>query len=382
MSLYLNKSRSEILRTALKKVENNTDLTSIGPGSVLRAMVEAITSEIGDMFSVMDFNISQSVLSTAQGRALDLIGALYGVTRREIGNAGGVESTVGSFMFYMNSVSVSDVTIPKGTKVYTASSDFLSEQFTYETTQTVTIPAGQLYAYAGIKPKFSDSAYTAGTNSLTVHDFTSGGGETVLCRNPKPIPPQVGYELDDDYRTRIVKNIRVTASGTAEAVRFKALSYEGVRDARVEQQPYGMGSFRLLIIPEVSTAGGALLRRITPEIQKVAPVGSVMYLQLPDTLPFDVHMNLTISNKLTTNQKERIRARAKTAVQRYLNNLLPGSPIVYNRLVSLIFGASSEILDVQVTSFAANGTEVARKNYTPKSEQQIVPAGISITTSV
>jgi uncharacterized phage protein gp47/JayE len=348
----------------------------------LRAILEAVTTEIGDMFNVMDFNISQSVLSTAQGRALDLIGGLYGTARREISGAGGIESTVGAFMFYINSPHGSNITIPKGTRVLTGSSDLLSETFTYETTQDATILAGQLYAYAGIKPKFSDSVFTAGSGSLTVHDYIPGGGVTLLCRNIKPIPPQIGYELDSDYRTRIIKSIRVTASGTAEAVRFKALSFEGVRDARIEQQPYGMGSFRLLITPEVPTAGGGLVRRITPEIKEVAPIGSVMYIQLPESLPFDVSVNLTISNKVTQQNKERIRARTKTIIQRYLNNLLPGAPIVYNRLVSSIFTASSEILDVQITSFSANGTEVGRRNYTPMNNQQIVPAGISITTSV
>ena len=382
MTLYLGKSRAEILRNAIQKIETKTTLTSVGPGSVLRAIIESITSEIGDMFTVMDFNISQSVLSTAQGRALDMIGALYGVSRREISTSDGIDSTVGAFMFYINSPFGSDLIIPKGTRVYTATDSLIGEQFTYETTADAIIPAGQLYAYTGIKPRFNDSAFTAGAGTLTVHDYVPSEAVVVLCRNPKPIAPQLGYELDNDYRTRIIKNIRVTASGTAEAIRFKALSYEGVRDARIEGQKYGMGSFNLLITPENSTAGGQLLRRITPEIQKVIPAGSVMYLQLPDTLPFDVSVNLTISNNVSTQNKESIRARAKTAIQRYMNNLLPGSPIVYNRLVSLIFSASSEILDVQVTSFAANGTEVARKNYNPKTEQQIVPAGISVTTSL
>jgi hypothetical protein len=381
MALYLRKKRSDILRDALRKVEKNSNLTATGPGSVLRALIEGVTSEIGDLFDAMDFNLSQSVLSTAQGRALDLMGSLYNVRRRELSQTSTLTSTVGAFYFYIESAYVSDIIIPVDTTVYTSTDDFIGRQFTYKTTESITIPAGQTYAYVGIRPKFTDSVFTAGASTLVVHDFVGPVGVSIQCRNAKPIPPQMGFELDNDYRLRIIKSIRVTASGTPEAIRFKALSYEGVRDARVVQHPYGLGSFKLLIVPEKVTNGAAVVRSMVSEIREMSPAGSVMFLSLPDSLPFDMSTNLTVSNSVNASTKERIRARSKTIIERYLNNLLPGDTIVYNRLVSLIFASSSEILDVQVTSFAANGTEVIRKNYTPNYDQQIVPAGITVTTS-
>jgi len=381
MALYLKKQRSEILREALEKVSKNSNLTATGPGSIMRALIESVTTEIGDLFDAMDFNIAQSVLTTANGRALDKIGALYNVRRRELSNVTAITATVGSFYFYIDSPYISDIVIPQGTIVYTATDDFIGRQFTYQTTEATTIPAGQTYAYVGIRPKFTDSVFTAGAGTLTVHNFVAPAGVSLLCNNAKAIPSQIGYELDDDYRLRITKGIRVTSAGTPEAIRFKALSYEGVRDARVIQNPYGLGSFKLLIVPENISNGSILVRRIMNEVKAVAPAGSTMFLALPESLPFDVSVNLTISGNTTQPTRERIRSRVKSIIQRYLNNLLPGDTVVYNRMTSLIFAASTEILDVQVTTYAANGTELVRKNYTPDIDQQIVPAGITVTTS-
>jgi uncharacterized phage protein gp47/JayE len=382
VTLYLSKSHGDILRSALRKVEKQSDLTATGPGSILRSIIESVTSEIGDMFTAMDFNLSQTVVSTAQGRALDLLGALYGVTRRELSQITTINSTIAAFYFYLETPYGSNIVIPAGTRVFTATDDLIGRQFTYETTESVTIPAGQLYAYSGIRPKFTDSVFTAGAGSLSIHDFVSPPNATVFCRNAKPIPPQLGFESDDDYRLRIIKNIRVTASGTAEAVRFTALSFSGVRDARIVQQPYGMGSFQVVLVPENAIAGPTLARRVLPALNAVSPVGTSMFIKLPETLPFDISVNLTLSNDISSETKERIRARARTMIQRYLGNLLPGDPIVYNRMVSLIYGAATQVLDVQITSFAANGTEVLRRNYTPKYDQQIIPAGISVTTTI
>lgn len=380
MTLHLSKHRSEILREAIRKVEARTDLTATGPGSILRALIEAITSEIGDLYDAMDFNISQATLGEASGRALDLIGSLYGLERRKLSDLAATSQASGAFYFYLTSPYGSDITIPAGTRVYSSANGFVGRQFSFETTQDVTIPAGQLYAYAGIKPKFADSAYTAGIGTLTSHDFVAPVGATVLCKNVKPIAPQIGYELDEDFRTRIIKSIRVSSSGTAEAVRFKALSFNGVRDARIINNKFGLGSFKLLIIPENPLYGQQLVRRIVGEIEKVAPVGVTMLVGLPDTLPIDVSMKLILKDGLQDSMKKVIVARVENIVTRYLNDLLPGRPIVYNRMVSLALSASSDILDVQVTTFAANGVELARKNFTPKEEELITPASINVST--
>jgi uncharacterized phage protein gp47/JayE len=382
MALYVSKTKTEILRTAIQKVENTTTLTSVGPGSILRAIMESITTEIGDMFNIMDFNIAQSTLSAAQGRALDVIGNLYAVPRRTLSAASQTESLTGSFLFFVSSPVATDIVIPKGTSIYTNKADYIGEQFTYQTTSDVTILTGQTYTYASIKPSFNDSIYTAGANTLTGHNFVSPQGYNIQCNNPKPIAPTLGYEQDEDYRSRIIKNIRVTSAGTGEAIRFKALSYEGVREARIESAVYGMGTFKLFVVPEISVSGPALVEAMRSGINSVAPIGSTMFVELPETVPFTVNANITMSNDISTAAKAAIRGRVRIIIERYINSLLPGSTVVYNRMVSLIYGASAAILDVQITSFSANGTEVSRNNYTPRRNQQLVPSAISVTNSI
>jgi len=379
MALYLSRDRNEVLRSAIQKVENRSTLNSVGTGSVLRAIIESITSEIGNMYDAMDFNISQSVVSTAMGRSLDVIGELYGVIRKQITNTNLLSDSDSAFYFYLTSPYGSDITIPSGTQVYTGTSGLIGSTFKYETTKDITIPAGELYAYVGIRPLFSDSTFTAGVGTLILHDFVPPVGATLNCTNNRTIAAKIGYESDSNYRLRILKAVRVANSGTVDAVRFKALSYDGVRDVRVVQRPFGMGSFQLIIIPEISSQGSAIITQIMPEVRKVVPVGATMLMKLPTTVSLDLAVQLVMSTTLSQQAKASIAVKVKTIVDTYLNNLLPGDILVYNNLIALIGGASNHIIDFQITSFAVNGTEMSRKNYAPKIDQQIVPGLIKIS---
>ena len=379
MALYLSRNRNEILRNAIQKVENKSSLNSVGTGSILRAIIESITSEIGNMYDAMDFNISQSVISTAMGMSLDVIGELYGVTRKQITNTNLISDADSAFFFYLESPYGSDIIIPLGTQVYSGTGGLIGSTFRYETTKDATIPAGELYAYVGIRPLFSDSTFTAGARTLVMHNFIPPTGAVLRCKNNRTIAAKMGYESDSNYRLRILKAARVANSGTVEAVRFKALSYEGVRDVRVIQKPYGMGSFQLIVIPEVTSQGTAIINKILPEVQKVVPVGTTMLMKLPSTIPLDLTVQLVVSTSLTQTAKASIAAKARAIVNRYLNNLSPGDILVYNNLIALVGGASSHITDLQITSFAINGTEMGRKNYAPKIDKQIVPGSIKIS---
>src|SRR5688572_9024934 len=102
MPAYLIKNKDEILRSALQKLSEKTQITATSPGSVARAMAEVIIEEIGDLYSVLDFNMASSFVSTAQGRALDQLGLLYNVTRKTLADVAAIDKSLGSFYFYLD----------------------------------------------------------------------------------------------------------------------------------------------------------------------------------------------------------------------------------------------------------------------------------------
>lgn len=382
MPAYIKKNKTEILREALNKLRNQTSITATGAGSVARALTEVVTSELGDMYDILDFNIGQTLVTTATGSALDSLGDLYGLRRNTVNELAIIDKALGSFQFYLSTSIGTDFTIPRGTNIYTSVNSFIGRTFNYSTTDDVVIPAGRVRAYASIKPNFIDSVYTAGVNTLTVHDMTSPIGATLFCTNPKSIAPQPGLETDENYRLRIIKAIRVASSGTIEAVRFAGLAVQGVRDIKIRQAPYGMGSFEAIIVPEVSnTSTNTILNNAQSAMDAVRPVGVRMYIKSPVRIPVSIEVQLVAPAANISSVQSSVPNRANVGIRRYISSLLPGDTLVYNRLIQIILDSSELVRDVVVKSFQVGGTEVLRRNYQPADDEQLIIGDIIVTVA-
>ncbi len=379
MPAYLKKTTSEILSQALQKIQNDTNITFVGPGSVARALAEAITGEIADLYDLMDFNTSQTVISTATGSALDMLGKLYDTPRKLISDVAAVDKRMGSFIFFLSVPHSADITIPEGTNVYTDKTTYMGRRFSFTTTDAVTIPRGRTRAYASIKPNFIDSVYTAGANTLTLNDFVSPANATVYCTNPKPIASSNMYETDEQYRVRLIKSIRVAVGGTMEAVRFAALNISGVRDVKIRQAPYGLGSFEAIIIPERNETTTAVMNAASEAMTNRKALGVRMFVKPPVYVPLDLTLDIISPGAVMFQTREEVVRRASVAIARYITNLLPGGELVYNQLMQLIMDSSELISDVNVRNIRVKGQEILRRNYRPADDEQIIQGQISVT---
>lgn len=377
MALFIRKQKADILREALRKLETKSPISAVSPGSVARAFTEAITTELGDYYDAMDFQVAQTVITSASGSALDSIGNLYNTKRRTTTEITTIDRRLGSFYFYLDTAHSNPITIPVGTQVYTSTDSFVGRQLRYTVTDEVTIPIGSTRAFASIKPDFSDAIFTAAPGTLVVHSFASPPGAVVRCTNPKAIAPQEGYESDENYRVRIIKSVRVAAGGTYDAVRFAALGIVGVRDVRIQENIYGLGSFRVMITPEDYTFTATTAEKMRESLNRVRPLGTRMFIAQPDLIPVDITVTVMLKGSSRTNSEVIIRT-VNIAAKRYLNSLLAGDTLVYNRLIQYILDANSDIQDVQFTKYAPNGREALRKNYTPKEDQMLVPGAIGV----
>lgn len=378
MPAFLAKNPQDILRHALQKLASTTPLTAVAPGSIVRALAEAFTNELGDLYALVDFNTSMAFLSTAQGRALDLIGGLYNVERKTLTQIATIDQTVGSFYFYIDSPYHTDIVVPAGTQVSTATEGYIGSQYVYQTTEVGRISAGRTRVYVGIRPAFSDSVFTAGANTLTRHTFPSPVGTTVKSTNPKPIQAQVGYETDDSYRARIAKSVRVSAGGTEEALRFAALAVAGVRDVRIRTAPYGLGSFEAVVTPENVSLADTILIGAASAMGAIRPVGTRMFVKVPTAIPVEINATVVLRD-VSGLDRPAIARRVEIGALRYLNSLLAGSPLIYNQLLQAMLEASEFAVDVVVTSFRIDAAEALRRNVTVKEDEQLVPGAIRVS---
>lgn len=77
----MRKSKDEILKDLLSRLQAKTEITNVDPGTVARTFIEILTEEFNELYSQLDFAMTMSYVSTAVGRYLDLIGSLLNCKR-------------------------------------------------------------------------------------------------------------------------------------------------------------------------------------------------------------------------------------------------------------------------------------------------------------
>lgn len=378
MPPFVKKNRLEILNQALDSVSKRTPITARSPGSVVRALTEALTTEIGDVYDAMEYNIAQSMLSTASGTALDRIGELYGVARNTLSASSAVSAETGSLYFYIEEPFSEDIVIPARTKIYTSLDGFVGSQFYFETSGNTIIGAGQKRAFASVSASLGIINKTAAPHTLTRHDATSPVGTTVKVTNPKLIAPVKGYETDNDFRLRITKQIRVNTSSTAEALRFGLLTLGNVRDVKVNSAPYGLGSVEIMIVPLEGEITRSMLTRVRSQVDAMRPMGMRVVITTPTVVSFEVSATVMVNAQATDPQRVNLASRVESEIKLYLNSLLPNESLVYNRLIQKVLDISDAITDVIIAGYAADGVQVPRSNYKPKYNEQLIPGEIKV----
>jgi uncharacterized phage protein gp47/JayE len=75
------KTKDEILQQLLKRLQQDTEIVDVDPGSIARAFCEILSEEFYQFYSELDLNTTMTFVSTAQGTFLDLIGSLLNCKR-------------------------------------------------------------------------------------------------------------------------------------------------------------------------------------------------------------------------------------------------------------------------------------------------------------
>lgn len=364
-----------MLVATLNALQKNAGISSVSPGSIARAFAEAIHSEISDLYNSLKVSIEQSNLSTASGINLDMIGTLYNVQRRTISSELVPERVTGNIEFYLNTTHSSTVTVPKGTLVYNDTTAFSSTQYQYELSSDVVIATGNTRAYGSVKAKFADNNVTASRNTLTKHNFISPPGIIVYCNNPKEVYSSLNSESDDNYRRRIVSAIRGSASGTAESVRFAALSVKGVRDVKIREASLGVGTCDIVVIPETQAGITTMSQLVYEKIKSVKPVGINMNLRIATKKLVNVSATLTLREGTTSAIARSVENQSKIFLNRYLNSLTIGDSVSISEIERQMKLSSELIMSVTVSNIKVDNRNIPNKDYRLSDDKSYMAAG-------
>lgn len=382
MAIYGLKNKSEILVGIVDALQKNAGITAVYPGSIARAFADAISSEISDLYEAFRFSIDQSDLSKASGRNLDLIGELYGISRKSVTPEVANERKSFNIEFFIDTPHSSDIVIPSGTLVFNDVSNFITKQYSYVVQSDVRILAGNKKAYGRVEPNFTDNSFVAPVNSLVKHNYVGPVGVIVFSNNPKEVYSNVNSESDASYRRRIIAYNKSRTSGTAESVRFAALGVKGVRDVRIREASYGIGSCDVIVVPEPTSSLANLPGNILTAINQIKPVGIRFNVTIATKMEVSANINITIPSGSSSNIVSAVRNQASLFAKRYINSLSIGDTLSISRIEQSIKNSSDIVRSVTISSIKINGQEIPIKDYVPTSVREYLAAGSINISSV
>lgn len=362
---FIGKNRSEVAKRLLERMPRVSDMTYVGEGSIIRAFMESVAAELGNAYAIVSLSWTQQLVTQASGGSLDSLGALYGISRRQVS----YESSYSSFYFYLASSSTHQLgipnttadtlfTIPEGTLVQT-SDDVVGDTYAFETTAAVTFEEGDSIHYVTLSPVTSDIAINVAANMLRVHDYDGTGYEQLYCVNPIEINTNTEVESDDDYRVRIIQAVRNLACATNVAIRLAALSVDHVRDAKIVERYYGPGTALVIIVLD-SLGSNTHFQEVRTAIDDVRPAGSLLTLVEAAEIPVDI----TYAYSTTTGDALGIVQRAiESAATSYINSLSIGQTFSRGMLVQRMFQAAPTAEDIRVTSIKIDGRNFIGDSY-------------------
>jgi uncharacterized phage protein gp47/JayE len=369
------RNKETMLISVLDALQKNAGISSVSPGSIARAFAEAITTEISDLYSAFKLSVEQSSLSMASGRNLDAIGELYGVSRRSITEEIVVDRITANIEFVLDKPYVSAITIPKGTLVYNSVDGFNDTQHSYELNDDVVIQAGLSRAYGSVSAKFPSNSITAARNTLVKHSYIGPPGVLVYCTNPKEVYASINSESDDNYRKRIVSAIRGSATGTAESIRFAALAVKGVKDAKIREGSYGIGSCDVLIVPEGLSPMASLPEVVSTAIATVKPLGIRLNVRMAKRKSVDLTATLTLREGTTADTARTVEAQARIFLNRYLNSFTIGSSVSIQEMEAQMKYASDTIVGVTINNLSVDRKSIPNTDYRLSDDRSYMGAG-------
>jgi uncharacterized phage protein gp47/JayE len=375
---FVGRSRQEILRRLENKLPKLTDYTYLGEGSIIRGILEAISIEVGSVYSVLNYVYMQGVVTEATGISLDALGALYGVVRRQVSST----ASQTAFYFYLAnspnhqsgipSANADQAFIIPNETIVRTSDDLIGDIFSFKTMSSVSFAQGDSVHYVNITPDSGTLRTNIAPYTLRVHNYTGVGSTNLYCTNPIELSTNSNVEPDEEYRARIIQGVRSLATSNTTALRLAALSVDHVRDAKVIERPFGPATAKVIFAVDYG-ALGTELADIQTAVEKTRAAGC--YVQVTAATTFNVEIGYAVQLD-RPDTRDAVSSSVNSAIRSYMGSMTIGQPLRRSQLLERMFRAAPTALDITITSIKVNGVKFIGDSY------QIPEDSIFTTTSV
>lgn len=359
---YLDLQTDTIIQSAIEKLNDNTNLTFLSPGSKARLLVEIMGEEIGLSAEEFDKNIGSAFIRGASGKLLDYIGEIYGVKRLTVQKAS-VFAEEENFVLYTLSPSFGDINngesilIQKGTMRIMSSPVVTDETVVYTNSEDIVLGSSENRKYFAAEALLPGQDSNVGETTLTFHDFTNyadSDSSSLLVTNYQSITYGRDAETDDNYRYRIQQEKISSEAGNSSAIRLALLQIPGVADVRRLKYERGIGTTDWLIQSTSTTVSQGLLLDCQTAIAEVQSEGLSNIARSPINVGAELFFALTYKSALEDAEKEKIKSEVRSNIAEYINNLAIGESLIRDQIVRVVLNTSNEIESMGETGASEN----------------------------
>lgn len=350
MPIFAEKE-SKIFGDILYDLVNETNITRSSPGSKTRAMAQAISKKLGRMWAQFDNNIVLSFLDGAEGKYLDYLGAMMGVSRlgEERAAATSQQRVVKFYVDVGNFGDInsgSSILLPSGTILSTGPRQ---SGITYRLPYSVVLPSTSTEAYVAVEAIRAGTTFNLGAGQLRYHNFinyTNQLNDTLKVTNESEITSGKEIENDTNYRFRISNQVVASESANLTAVRLAALVVPGVADVVMIPFNRGIGTIDIMIQATLPRTSDTLLAAVAESVFKQTAQGVVPNVMAPIDIGMSMEGTLTLRERVSSNEQSTLISAVTNNVSDYINNLEIGEEFIVNEAVERVMGTSDNIKNV------------------------------------
>ena len=320
--------------------------------------LRVLSHHLGDISGEIVTSLQSAFPQTATGQSLDLHGELRGLSRKPASHAGGI------LRFFRSTPAVGDIFIPEGAVCACAEG-----LIRFSTTAPGTIPAGETSADISAAATEAGRCGNLGAGLINIILSAVPGVSGVV--NPFAFTGGSDGEDDKKFRARLMRRITDPPLSANEAFfREAALSFPGIRTARVLPRRRGSGTVDVIIAPISGHDGAAVAENLARHMEEICPAGIDLAVLPAAPAETEIAAMVVISRDHSAGD---VIARCKAALTDHIGEMEIGRPIIIARLTAVLLAVDgienlrfiAPVRDVQVNAdqiARISSTEIERVN--------------------
>ncbi len=327
--------------------DSRSPLNDLNVGSVTRTVEEAIGREIATVYEQINGAYRSAFIDTAEGKALDLVVAILGVSRKTS------EFAEGLVTFFRETGVAGNVTIAEGTPLANKKGDVL-----FETTQPRTLQAGQARIDVPVRAgvDFPGDAGLVASGAMTELVLPAAGIARVT--NLEATQRAAGDETDEELRLRAKVALRGSGKATLFALdrvirelRAKPIEFWDPAGPPAKRSDPGTAAVLVEAEPERFPGVRAAVEETRAAGVRVTVVARYVF--------FTPRLRATIAGGLTAAGKDKVKEEVIAALQTYVDGLTSGQPAEGKELLKAIESVR-EVSDPKIVDVLAFVSELGQ----------------------